>query len=104
MVRQPGQAPGVSGVGCDVADHGVGRAPEQLIRWEADYGWTRRGYGQVAEKETLLAVPLARLLNSAHCWSWPLAAGPSCVAERGAPSRTGRSHPFIGSTANRSIS
>ena len=28
------------------------RAPEQLIRWEADYGWTRRGYGQVAEKET----------------------------------------------------
>jgi hypothetical protein len=23
--------------------------PEQLIRWEADDGWTRRGYGQVAE-------------------------------------------------------
>jgi hypothetical protein len=21
----------------------AGRAPEQLIRWEADYGWTRRG-------------------------------------------------------------
>ena len=30
------------------------RVPEQLIRWEADYGWTRRGYGQVAGKETLL--------------------------------------------------
>ncbi len=29
--------------------------PEQLIRWEADYGWTRRGYGQVPEKETDLA-------------------------------------------------
>jgi hypothetical protein len=28
------------------------RVPEQLIRWEANYGWTRRGYGQVAEKET----------------------------------------------------
>ena len=27
------------------------RVPEQLIRWEADYGWTRRGFGQVAEKD-----------------------------------------------------
>jgi hypothetical protein len=44
------------------------RAPEQLIRWEADYGWTRRGYGQVAEKETLLAVPLARLLTTPDMW------------------------------------
>ena len=46
----------------------AGRAPEQLIRWEADYGWTRRGYGQVAEKETLLAVPLARLLTTPDMW------------------------------------
>ena len=44
------------------------RVPEQLIRWEADYGWTRRGYGQVAEKETLLAVPLARLLTTPDMW------------------------------------
>jgi hypothetical protein len=44
------------------------RAPEQLIRWEADYGWTRRGYGQVAGKETLLAVPLARLLTTPDMW------------------------------------
>lgn len=44
------------------------RAPEQLIRWEADYGWTRRGYGQVAEKETLLAVPLALLLTTPDMW------------------------------------
>ncbi len=29
----------------------AGRAPEQLTRWEADYGWTRRGYGQVAERK-----------------------------------------------------
>ena len=40
------------------------RVPEQLVRWEADYGWTRRGYGQVAEEETPLAVPLARLLTT----------------------------------------
>ena len=46
----------------------AGRAPEQLIGWEADYGWTRRGYGQVAEKETLLAVPLARLLTTPDMW------------------------------------
>src|SRR6266568_5010697 len=46
----------------------AGRAPEQLIRWEADYGWTRRGYGQVAEKEVPLAVPLARLLATPDMW------------------------------------
>jgi hypothetical protein len=44
------------------------RVPEQLIRWEADYGWTRRGYGQVAEKETALAVPLSRLLATPDMW------------------------------------
>ena len=44
------------------------RVPEQLIRWEADYGWTRRGYGQVAEKETPLAVPLAGLLSTPDMW------------------------------------
>src|SRR5712691_8332517 len=44
------------------------RAPEQLIRWEAEYGWTRRGDGQVAQKETLLAVPLARLLATPDMW------------------------------------
>jgi len=42
--------------------------PEQLIRWEADFGWTRRGYGQVPEKETALAVPLARLLTTPDMW------------------------------------
>ena len=44
------------------------RAPDQLIRWEAEYGWTRRGDGQVAQKETLLAVPLARLLTTPDTW------------------------------------
>jgi hypothetical protein len=46
----------------------AGCVPEQLIGWEADYGWTRRGYGQVAEKETPLAVPLARLLATPDMW------------------------------------
>jgi hypothetical protein len=44
------------------------RVPEQLVRWEAKYGWTRRGFGQVAEKETQLAVPLARLLSTPDTW------------------------------------
>jgi hypothetical protein len=44
------------------------RVPAQLIRWEADYGWTRRGYGQVPERETALAVPLARLLTTPDMW------------------------------------
>jgi hypothetical protein len=44
------------------------RVPEQLIRWESDYGWTRRGYGQVPEKETALGVPLARLLTTPDMW------------------------------------
>ncbi len=46
----------------------AGRVPGQLIRWEAHYGWTRRGYGQVAERETPLAVPLARLLTTPDMW------------------------------------
>lgn len=44
------------------------RVPGQLIRWEAAYGWTRGGYGQVAERETPLAVPLARLLTTPDMW------------------------------------
>ena len=46
----------------------AGRVPGQLIRWEAAYGWTRGGYGQVAERETPLAVPLARLLTTPDMW------------------------------------
>jgi hypothetical protein len=44
------------------------RVPEQLIRWEEHYGWTRRGYGQVPEKETALGVVLARLLTTPDRW------------------------------------
>jgi hypothetical protein len=46
----------------------AGRVPQQLVRWEAGYGWTRRGYGQVAQKETPLAVPLAQLLTTPDMW------------------------------------
>ena len=45
-----------------------GACPSSFIRWEADYGWTRRGYGQVPERETALAVPLARLLATPDMW------------------------------------
>jgi hypothetical protein len=44
------------------------RVPEQFIRWESAYGWTRRGYGQVPERETALGVPLARLLTTPDMW------------------------------------
>jgi hypothetical protein len=44
------------------------RVPEQLIRWEQGYGWTRSGYGQVAERETALADSLARLLATPDMW------------------------------------
>jgi hypothetical protein len=44
------------------------RVPEQLIRWEAECGWTRQGYGQVPDKETALGVLLARLLTTPDMW------------------------------------
>jgi hypothetical protein len=44
------------------------RVPDQLIRWEAEYGWTRRGYGQVPEKETALGLVLTRLLTTPDMW------------------------------------
>jgi hypothetical protein len=53
---------------CDGFTAFAQRVPEQLIRWEAHYGWTRRGYGQVPDRETALAVPLARLLTTPDMW------------------------------------
>lgn len=44
------------------------RVPEQLIRWEKEYGWTRHCYGRVAEQETELAAPLARFLTTPDMW------------------------------------
>jgi len=45
------------------------QAAGQLIRWESRYGWTRRGDGQVAEKETSLATVLAGLLPMPDAWT-----------------------------------
>lgn len=44
------------------------RAPEQLIRWESRYGWTR-GWGQVHDKETTLAAVIARMLPAPDMWT-----------------------------------
>jgi hypothetical protein len=43
-------------------------AMAQLLRWEAPYGWTRRGEGAVAERETTLAQVLAGLLTVPDSW------------------------------------
>ena len=47
----------------------AGQAAGQLIRWESPYGWTRRGDGQVPEKETSLATVLAGLLPMPDAWT-----------------------------------
>jgi hypothetical protein len=41
----------------------------QLIRWESRHGWTRSGYGQVAQKETPLATVLAPMLGFPDAWT-----------------------------------
>lgn len=43
-------------------------AAEQLVRWESRYGWTRRGFGKVGEKETSLAGVLAAMLLVPGAW------------------------------------
>jgi hypothetical protein len=44
------------------------RAAEQLLRWESEYGWTRRGDGWVAARETSLARVLTDLLTVPDLW------------------------------------
>ncbi len=44
------------------------RAAEQLLRWESEYGWTRRGDGWVAARETSLARVLTDLLVVPDLW------------------------------------
>jgi len=52
--------------------HGFGRfavlAANQLVRWESRYGWTRRGWGTVAQQEASLASVLARKLEAPDMW------------------------------------
>jgi hypothetical protein len=43
-------------------------AAPQLIRWESRYGWTRRGFGRIPEKETTLAVVLNGMLTVTDMW------------------------------------
>lgn len=44
------------------------RATTHLVRWESEYGWTRRGDGATAEKEVSLAGILARKLVAPDMW------------------------------------
>lgn len=44
------------------------RAAGQLVRWESRYGWTRRGFGAVSERETPLAQVMAGMLPAADAW------------------------------------
>jgi hypothetical protein len=44
------------------------RAAPQLVRWESEYGWTRRGEGKVAESERLLADVLEPMLTTQDMW------------------------------------
>jgi hypothetical protein len=53
--------------------HGFARfataAATQLPRWESAYGWSRSGWGKLAEKETSLASVLARTLRAPDAWT-----------------------------------
>ena len=44
------------------------RAVPQLLRWEAPFGWTRFGFGSVAEKESTLTTVLRRMLSIPDHW------------------------------------
>lgn len=44
------------------------QAAPQLVRWESRYGWTRTGFGQVAQKESPLASVLALMLQVRDAW------------------------------------
>ena len=53
--------------------HGFARfatvAATQLPRWESAYGWSRSGWGKLAEKETSLATVLGRTLRAPDAWT-----------------------------------
>lgn len=44
------------------------RAVPQLLRWESCYGWTRSGWGSVADEETSLATVLEGMLQVPDHW------------------------------------
>jgi len=43
-------------------------AAAQLVRWESQYGWTRRGYGPISQKETSLAAVLNGMITVPDAW------------------------------------
>jgi hypothetical protein len=43
-------------------------AAPQLVCWESRYGWTRRGFGQISQKETSLATVLKGMLTVTDMW------------------------------------
>ncbi len=45
------------------------QAAGQFVRWEKPYGWTRRGFGRVSEKESSLTTVLAGMLPVPDSWS-----------------------------------
>ena len=53
--------------------HGFARfatvAATQLPRWESAYGWSRSGWGKLADKEVSLASVLARTLRAPDAWT-----------------------------------
>ena len=55
-----------------VDHHGFGgfvaRAPEQFLRWESRYGWTRSGWGAISERESGLTEVLTRILSVPDTW------------------------------------
>ena len=44
------------------------RVAPQLLRWESGHGWTRSGFGRVAESERSLAAVLEPLLTASDSW------------------------------------
>jgi hypothetical protein len=44
------------------------QAAPQLARWESQYGWTRSGWGSIAQKEASLASVLVRMLDAPDMW------------------------------------
>jgi hypothetical protein len=51
------------------ANHMVASAAADLVRWESRYGWTRRGYGWVSEREISLASALCGLVVTPDLWT-----------------------------------
>jgi hypothetical protein len=55
------------------ARHGFARfatvAAAQLPKWESAHGWSRSGWGKLADKETLLASVLSRMLRVPDTWT-----------------------------------